>query len=140
MKNKLLVILCHLVLFSCKNEENNSKNTYKQDSEMIVSAALLDSVLNYKFLNFYKKEKIPIYVKPIKLMNLKKGFYFRDYRKGHYDMTDTLFIFQDIKSYTPSSSRVQLIIPGRGLYIQFFLIKSKDQWKVVKDSTNMYLT
>ena len=140
MKDLTSSLFIILFFCSCRHQENNSKNVFKKDSTLIIEAVLKDSTLNAENLSYYRKNNIPIYVKSVQRMNPQKGFYHWDYRKGHYNVTDTLFIFNEIKNYTPSSSRLQLIIPGNGAHIEFFLIKRKDKWKVVKDSTSMYLT
>ncbi|MCF0059419.1 hypothetical protein [Dyadobacter sp. CY356] len=69
-----------------------------------------------------------------------RGFYYDDHSEEKPTVKDTLFVFYEIKNYTPSSCRVTLRIPNEGVWAHYFLIKSKDKWTIVKDSTNIYET
>lgn len=135
----LTLILLLSVLFSCQRHDSNENKSI--DSLSIISASLSDSSLNFDYLNSYRKKSIPISVKPMSnLKSYEKGYYHNDYSDGNYTLKDTLFIFSEIKSYTGATSRVNLNVPSEGVQAHFYIIKIKDKWTIVKDSTSMYET
>jgi len=139
MKSLLFLFFSVITLFSCQRPDNNTNISI--DSVFIISASLSDSSLNFGYLNSYRKKSIPISVKPMSnLKSYKKGYYHNDYSEGNYTLKDTLFIFSEIKSYTGATSRVNLNIPSEGVRAHFYIIKIKDKWTIVKDSTSMYET
>jgi len=115
--------------------------TFPTDSMAIMKVALADSTLNIDYLNSYRKKAIPISVKKMSsLKPYKEGFYHNNYSEGNYTLKDTLYIFGEIKSYKSTSSRVNLNIPSEGVWAHYYLIKIKEKWTIVKDSTDMYET
>ena len=127
------------MVFSCQSR--NYKETFSNDSTAIIETALTDSILNSNYLNSYRKKEIPISVKSMSTLKTGSEFdYHTNYSDGNYTLKDTLYIFTEIKSYTSTSSRVNLNIPSEGAWAHYFLIKTKNKWTIVKDSTDMYVT
>ena len=139
MKYSAAVLFILLILSSCQSRD--STQDLSLDSISLITVAVSDSSLNSYYLNSYRKKSIPISIKAMSsLKPYKKGYYHNDYSEGKYSLKDTLFIFIEIKDYTPSSTRVNLNIPSEGVWAHYFLIKIKERWTIVKDSTNMYET
>jgi hypothetical protein len=139
MKNLKCLAFIIMAAFYCQSRDH--AETFSMDSIAMMGAAVADSVLNTDYLNSYRKKTIPISVKPMsELKPYKQDFYHTDYSEGNYTLKDTLYIFGEIRDYTPSSSRVNLNIPSEGVWAHYFLIRKKNKWTIVKDSTNMYET
>ena len=72
------------------------------------------------------------------LRNLvNQGKFHTNYSEGNYTKKDTLYIFSEIKNYTPVSSEIKLSIPSEGVEARLFLMKLNDNWKIIRDSTNV---